>query len=181
MRDLSLHILDLIENALRAGATLVMVTVAEQPATDRLRIAVEDNGRGLTVPEDEAMDPFYTTKAGKKTGLGLSLFRTTAEQAGGGVTLRQSVLGGLAVDASMQLGHIDRAPLGDIAATISSVVCTNPGLDVWCRFSVDDRDCVVRISEVVKELPIGERSGLAVARRTAEKIKRALAMLEVRP
>jgi len=178
---MSLHILDLIENAVRADATLVMVTVAEELDKDLLRIVVEDNGRGLRVPPEEAADPFYTTKSGKKTGLGLSLFSSTAQQAGGEAHLKESVLGGLAVEATMQLHHIDRIPLGDMAATICSVVCTNPDLDLWCRFSVGARACVVRVSEVVKELPIGQRSGLAVARRVADKIRAAVTTLQVQP
>jgi anti-sigma regulatory factor (Ser/Thr protein kinase) len=117
VRDLSLHILDVMENSIRAGATAISLTVAEDPEQDRLTIIVEDNGPGLSVPPDVATDPFYTTKNGKRTGLGLSLLRATAEQAGGKLTLRRSELGGLAVEAAMQLSHVDRSPLGDLAAT----------------------------------------------------------------
>ena len=80
MREIALHILDLIENALRAQATVVAVTVEAVPEQDRLRIVVEDNGTGLKVSADAALDPFYTTKRGKRTGLGLSLFRAAASR-----------------------------------------------------------------------------------------------------
>ena len=181
MRDISLHILDLIENSTRAGASLVLVVVEEDPSTDRMRIVVEDNGQGLPVGPEAALDPFFTTKEGKRTGLGLSLLRSTAEQAGGDVRLRESALGGLAVEATMRLGHVDRIPLGDVAATVSSVVCTNPDVDLWCRLRVRDREHVVRVSEIVKELPIGRRGGLVVARRVAEEISAALTDLDVQP
>jgi len=180
MRELSLHILDLIENSVRAGASTILMTVVENPQRDVLKIIVEDDGPGLNVPSEAALDPFYTTKDGKRTGLGLSLFRSTAEQAGGRVALRQSVFGGLAVEATMQLSHVDRIPVGDIAATVSSVVCTNPELDLCCRFRVGDEECLVRVSDVAKELPIGKRSGLAVARRVSERIKAGLETLHVR-
>ncbi len=196
MRDLSLHLLDLMENSIRAEATVVSVTIEQDPAKDKLRIVVEDNGPGLAVSAEQALDPFYTTKAGKRTGLGLSLFQGAAERAGGRVTLGRSPLGGLAVTACMRLSHLDRSPLGDLAASLSSVACTNPEVDLWCRLvrcaneiplsksQVPDsqsgiREWVVRSSEVENELPYGERCGLAVARRLAEKVREGMAAVEI--
>lgn len=181
MLELSLHILDLIENSIRAGVSMIKVTVAEDPARDVMKIVVEDNGGGLTVPPSIALDPFYTTKNGKRVGLGLSLFRAAAEQAGGKLKVTKSKLGGLAVTATMKLSHIDRSPLGDLAATFSSVVCTNPNIELMCQLRVGKRGCVISVSDVVQELHLGECHGLAVARQVSEKIKTALASLEVRP
>lgn len=177
MHDLSLHILDLMENSIRAEATRVTVTVAAYPEQDLLRVVVEDNGHGLRVPAAVAADPFYTTKTGKRTGLGLSLFREAVEQAGGGLTIGRSSLGGVAVVAEMGLTHIDRPPLGDLAATLSSVVCTNPDLEVCCRLCVDDREEVVRVSDLAKG---GSRAcrGLAVAREVSERVRQGLAALQ---
>lgn len=177
MRELSLHILDIIENSIRAGASIIAVTITEVPENDRLEILVEDNGSGLNVPPEDAANPFYTTKEGKRTGLGLSLFQAAAEQAGGGLRIEKSPLGGVAVRAGMSLGHIDRRPLGDLAATLSSVVCTNPDLDLRCRFRAGGQEWVVRVPEVAKELCANERCGLAIARRVSEKIKNGLAAL----
>lgn len=181
MLELSLHILDLIENSIRAGVTIIRVMVAEDPAKDVMKIVVEDNGGGLSVPAKVALDPFYTTKHGKRTGLGLSLFRAAAEQAGGKLKISRSKLGGLAVTATMKLSHVDRRPLGDLAATLSSVVCTNPNIELTCSLRVGKKECVISVSEVVKELQLGECHGLAVARQMSEKIRTALASLEVRP
>jgi NADH:ubiquinone oxidoreductase subunit E len=179
LRDLSLHILDLMENSIRAGASVISVTVAEDSARDILEILVEDNGPGLSVPFEVVTDPFYTTKNGKKTGLGLSLLRFRAEQAGGKLTLDKSELGGLAVKATMQLSHVDRSPLGDLAATLSSVVCTNPDLDLRYRICVGDRECVVRVSEVTEEISQDKRGGLAIARWVHQRIKEELATLKL--
>jgi len=181
MHELSLHVLDLIENSARAGASTILMTLAEDIEKNVLSITVEDDGPGLGDTSDAALDPFFTTKKGKRTGLGLSLFRSTAEQAGGHLTLRQSTLGGLAVEATMQLDHVDRIPVGDVAATVSSVVCTNPELDLLCRFVVGDQECSIRISDIAKELPIGRRSGLAVARRVSERIRAGIEDLHVQP
>jgi hypothetical protein len=179
MHELSLHILDLIENSIRAGASVVSVTIGEDPGRDELRISVEDNGCGITSSLDEVTSPFYTTKQGKRTGLGLSLLRASAEQAGGHLTIRRSELGGAAIEAAMRLSHVDRAPMGDLATTLSSVVCTNPELELNCRFCVGDRECIIRVSDVVKETSVGQCRGLAVARRVHEKVNAALASLEV--
>ena len=179
MTDLSLHILDLIENSIRAKATLIVITVAEDPDEDTMTIALEDDGPGLNIPPDTAMDPFYTTKDGKRIGLGLSLFRCAVEQAGGRLSLSRSEFGGLAVEATMCLSHVDRSPLGDIAATVSSVVCTNPEIDVWCRLRVGGRESSVRASEEAKAIPVHDRVGLSVARRVDERIKAAIATVEI--
>jgi anti-sigma regulatory factor (Ser/Thr protein kinase) len=181
LRDLSLHVLDLIENSVAAGAGIVAVSVVEDTAGNRLDIAVEDDGPGLSVEAETALDPFYTTKRGKRTGLGLALFREAAERAGGRLTLGRSKLGGLAVMVSMVLDHIDRMPLGDLAATLACVVCTSPDVDLWCRLRVDDRESVVMVSDVARHLPNAERSGLAVARRFSERLRSDIEQLGVAP
>lgn len=132
MHELSLHILDLLENAVRAGATRVRVSVAEDPAEDCLEIAVEDDGPGLPVSPEEAADPFYTTVGAKRTGLGLSLFRGAAEEAGGTLEVGPSELGGTAVRATMALDHVDRKPLGDLASSLLAIACTHPEVEVQC-------------------------------------------------
>ena len=140
MREISLHILDLVENAIKAEATLIWVSIIQRHSQDMLVITIEDNGKGLAVSGDVATDPFYTTKTGKRTGLGLSLFKSGVERAGGTLALERSTLGGLRVCAKMMINHIDRSPLGDIAGTLSSVVITNPHLEFRYRFVVNDQE-----------------------------------------
>jgi hypothetical protein len=179
MRELALHILDVIENSIRAGAGVIAVSIEGDREKDLLTIMVEDNGPGIVAPPEAVMDPFYTTKKGKNTGLGLALFRASAEQAGGSLALRQSPLGGLAVIAVMRMSHVDRVPLGDLAATLSSVVCTNPRLDLRLRFRVAGQEYTARVPEMAQELNPDECSGLGVARLVAEKIRSALASLNL--
>jgi len=174
MLELSLHILDLIENSVRAEATIISVSLWEKPEEDRLEILVEDNGHNFQVSPEQALDPFYTTKEGKPTGLGLSLFKASVEQAGGTLSVGTSSLGGAAVKASMRLRHVDRVPLGDIASTLSSVVCTNPQIDLRFRMCVGKLEYATRVSDVLKEFKPKDRQGLEVARRLQERIKEAL-------
>lgn len=179
MRELALHILDLVENAIRAGATVIAVSVEESLDADQLALTVEDDGPGLPVPAHVAADPFYTTKEGKKTGLGLSLLKFRAEQAGGRFTLGKAALGGLAVLATMPLSSVDRSPLGDLAATLAAVVCTNPGVELRTRLRVGRKEWAVNSSDVARRLPVGSRSDIVVAREVRQRIAEGLAALHV--
>ena len=150
MHDLSLYLLDILENSVRAGATVISTTIVADRAADELTIAVEDDGPGLPVKPEQALDPFYTTKSNKKTGLGLSLFRQAAEAAGGSLTVgRSDELGGVHVSATMSLVNVDRPPLGDIAASIATMVVTNPEIE----FRVDVTDGGTRATLRGPEVP----------------------------
>lgn len=179
MRELALHILDVVENSLRAGAGIIQVIVDEQPGEDTLRIDVEDDGPGLPVSVEDAVDPFFTSKEGKRTGLGLSLFKFRAEQAGGSFRVEKSPLGGCAVRAVMPLSHIDRSPLGDLAATLASVVCTSPEVELRARLRVGCREWSASSAELARALPAGARAALSVARLMKERIAEGLSSLHV--
>ena len=179
MRELSLHILDLIENAIRAGATVISVTVEEKVEGDLISLAIEDDGPGLPVSAERATDPFYTTKDGKKTGLGLSMIKFRTEQAGGRFLLGVSKLGGVAVHASMPLSSVDRSPLGDLAATIASVVVTNPDVDVRSVLRAGGKEWTVSSADIARRLPVGARSDIVVAREVRQRITEGLSALHM--
>lgn len=128
LRELSLHLLDVIENSMRAKATIIRISVIKKEGF--LTLSVEDDGPGLPVTPEQALDPFFTTKKGKKTGLGLSLFQAACEQAGGDFKLGTSELGGVSVSARFQYDHWDRAPLGNFADTLQTVTLAAPDI-VW--------------------------------------------------
>jgi hypothetical protein len=181
LRELSLHILDLIENALRAGASVIEVGLEQDPQADRLAIRVEDNGPGLEMPPEQALDPFFSTKPGKKTGLGLSLFRFRLEQAGGRLTLGRSPLGGLAVRGEMALGHVDRSPLGDLATTLSTVAASSPQVELRCSLRMGDRHWRASSRELAEELAgNGGANPFAVSREVYRNIKEGLAALRIK-
>jgi len=151
VHDLSLYLLELLENSVRAGASRVRTRIVLDEKRDRLTIAVEDDGDGLAVAPDQALDPFYTTKRDKKTGLGLSLLREAAEQAGGALTLGSSSrFGGLAVEVTMTLGHLDRPPLGDVATTVAVMAATNPGVEFTVEASDGRERCVTGGAELAR-------------------------------
>jgi hypothetical protein len=180
MRDLSLHLLDLIENSVRAGAATVVVSVAESPEQDLLTLRVEDDGPGL--PPDElatAASPFYTTKPGKRTGLGLSLLQETASQAEGSLRLDRSPLGGLLVEARLRLRSIDRVPLGDLGGSLGVFAVSHPELELECRLERGPRALAVRASGVRADLTGRPGGDIAVAQLLAERVRDGLAALGV--
>jgi signal transduction histidine kinase len=131
MHDLSLYLLELLENSVRAGANRIDIDLLADQATDELRLAVDDDGRGLDVAPERVVDPFYSSKPGKKTGLGLSLLRAEAQAAAGDLAVGASPsLGGARVEAHMRLSHVDRVPLGDLATSITVTAATNPGVEL---------------------------------------------------
>lgn len=119
MLELALHVLDILQNTVEAGASCVELAIVEDELVDRLTITVTDNGRGM----DEQMakrvlDPFYTTRTTRHVGLGLPLYAEAAETAGGGLTIHSEKDEGTTVEATFQLSHPDRQPLGDMVGTL---------------------------------------------------------------
>jgi len=131
MQDLSLHILDLVDNCLRAEATRVTVEIREDRAGDKLYIDIVDNGRGMDRPTlERVLDPFFTTKAVKAVGLGLPLFAQAARESGGSLRLDSAPGRGTAVHAVFGLSHPDRRPLGDVEGTIQMLQAAHPEIEL---------------------------------------------------
>ena len=156
MKELSLNILDIAENSVKAGAALVQILLTQRQ--DTLTITIADNGCGMT-PEvlRSVTDPFYTTRTTRKVGLGLPLFREAAETAGGKMTIRSKEGVGTTVEASFELGNIDLPPLGDVPGSIVNLVQCNPDLDFVFRvesdgetFCMDTRE----IREILQGVPL---------------------------
>jgi len=164
MHDLSLYLLEMIENSLRAGAGRVDVHVRLEAPRDELTIAVEDDGPGFAVNPEQAADPFFTTKAGKKTGLGLSLFREAAEAAGGHLTMHRSAeLGGAAIEAVMSLSHVDRPPLGDVVETVAVMAATNPEAAITLEVGAGAESCTASGAELARGGPAAARCAAVLA------------------
>ncbi|MGD8717587.1 MAG: ATP-binding protein [Candidatus Zixiibacteriota bacterium] len=130
MEELSLHILDITMNSIRAGATEITIELTEDRAQNLLSFVIRDNGSGMT--EDQLCrlhDPFFTTRTTRRVGLGIPLLKQTAEQAGGGLTVTSAPGEGTTVEACYEYDNIDRPPLGDVAATIWTIIVTNPRVE----------------------------------------------------
>ena len=154
MKELSLHILDLVENAAAAGARHLYISVLEDERADRLNITVEDDGAGM--PRDlaaRACDPFTTTRATREVGLGLPLLAAAAQQAGG--SLRVDSTPGLRTEVQAHFGltHIDRAPLGRIADTLIAAAILHPHLRTTYEHRTDRGRFAMRLPQPSPRAP----------------------------
>jgi anti-sigma regulatory factor (Ser/Thr protein kinase) len=153
MEDLSLHILDVAENGVTAGADLVRITVTEDLKADRLDITIEDNGRGMDAEFlRRVLDPFVTTRTTRKVGLGLSLFQQSAQEAGGDLRIESTPGKGTKVTAFMSHSHIDRKPMGNLAETVVTLVEGNPGVDFVYRHRKNGGEYLLDTREIRTEL-----------------------------
>jgi hypothetical protein len=127
--DISLHVLDIAENSVRAEATRIEIILTRDVKNDLLSVVLVDNGRGMD-PETLAKvrDPFFTTK-GKKTGLGIPLLAQAAEQTGGTVSVESAPGRGTRVSITFTWSHVDRPTIGSMADTILTLIAGHPDLD----------------------------------------------------
>ncbi len=132
MRDISLHVLDIVENSLASGASRIEIDLREQGG--RLRLEVRDDGKGMS-PEEagRAVDPFFTTKPGRRTGLGLALFAQAALESGGSLEVESDRGSGTSVRAVFVPGHPDCKPLGDLEKTVRLLRLSHPEVDIRYR------------------------------------------------
>jgi len=131
LKDLSLHILDIVENAISAKAKRIDVVVIEEPKEDRLVIEIKDDGIGMDEEiSQKAIDPFFTTRTSRRVGLGLSLMAQAAQEAGGILRIESELGKGTKVTATFQYHHIDRKPLGSMIETMTTLLLGNPELNI---------------------------------------------------
>jgi len=122
MNDLSLYLLDLVENSIAADATMIEVTIREDHRNNRLEMIIADNGKGMDeMTKRKAVDPFYTTRTTRKVGLGLPFIQMAAEDAEGSFSLESTLGVGTTLHVCFQADHINTPPLGDLAASIYDI------------------------------------------------------------
>ncbi len=127
MEDLSLHILDIAENAIRAESQTIEIKILEDEIKDQVTIIIKDDGKGMDKETvKKVFDPFFTTKNGKKVGLGVSLLYQAARQAGGDLTIDSKKGEGTKIKALFKLSHPDMKPMGNILETMATLITGNP-------------------------------------------------------
>ena len=131
MEDISLHILDIAENSIRAKAKNINIEIIEDKKNDLITLTIEDDGVGIDDKTKEyALNPFFTTKKGKKVGLGLAFLSHSAEEAGGALKIESEQGRGTTITATFRLGHIDRKPLGNLNETITCLKVTHTEINL---------------------------------------------------
>jgi hypothetical protein len=138
MTELSLHILDIVQNSISAKATAVSIVISESITGNSYKIEITDNGKGMdeeTVAK--ALDPFYTTRTTRSVGLGLPLFKQAVELCEGKFLIESLPGKGTSIKASMLGNHIDRQPLGDIAGVLVQLISSYSSIHFLYKHETD--------------------------------------------
>ncbi len=156
MKDLAMHIMDIAENSVRAGAGEILVSLAY--SQDVLDFTIRDNGRGM----DQEMvkrvtDPYVTSRTTRKVGLGLSFLKMNAEQSGGSLEIRSEPGVGTEVKAQFCTNNIDCIPSGDLSGTLALLVTGNPKVNFRIEVKKGDQEfdlSTLDLEEVLEGLPL---------------------------
>ena len=153
MRELSLHILDIAQNSIKAEAEVLRIVVIEDFVQDLLTIKIKDDGCGM---DEETLlkvvDPFYTSRTTRKVGLGIPMFKIAAEQCEGHFEIKSSLGNGTEIIATFRYKHIDRMPLGNMAETIVTIVNVCDTMDLIYTHEVQGKTFTLNTKEIKKLL-----------------------------
>lgn len=162
MKELSLNILDVAENSVKAGATLTQILLTEHDGT--LTLEIVDDGCGMS--EDivrSVIDPFYTTRTTRKVGMGIPLLKLACEQTGGQLTISSvtqeadPVNHGTHVTATFDMNHIDFTPLGDVSSSVLTLIQGHPEKEFLFRHQLDEGTVELdtrMLREVLEDVPL---------------------------
>jgi anti-sigma regulatory factor (Ser/Thr protein kinase) len=165
MKDLALHILDILQNSVTAGATLIELEINEIPTKDTYSVKFTDNGKGVDAAMvQQVTDPFFTTRTTRKVGLGLPLLKQNAEQSGGSLHISSTPGNGTMVEAIFGYSHIDRLPTGDIAGTLALTVSSYPSIEFIYTHNTPEGTFIFdtkEIKETLEDVPISNPQVIA--------------------
>jgi signal transduction histidine kinase len=156
MRDISLHLLDIIRNSVSAQAKEIDLDIFASADTGFLELTITDDGTGMDAETLlKVTNPFYTTRTTRKIGLGIPLFKASAEQAGGEFLIISEKGKGTTVKAVYAIDNVDRPPLGNISDTVTGTILSEPQLRIRLllrsdkeTFSFDTMEVKERLSGV---------------------------------
>ena len=153
MEDLSLHILDIAENSIAAGASKIRIKIIENVKKNLLLIEIADNGKGMDENTIKmAQDPFFTTKSNKHVGLGIPFLAQSAREAMGDISITSKKGEGTTITATFKYNHIDRKPLGDIEKTLTVLIAGNPEVDFVYEHKRNSHTYYLDTTEIKKKL-----------------------------
>ena len=158
MKELSLHILDIAKNSVKANASLIEIYVTEDESKNLLTIEIKDNGCGMTEEFLKTVkDPFSTTRTTRKVGMGIPLFEAAAVQCGGKLDITSKVNVGTTLTVTFELDNIDRAPIGDMAGTMQTLISGSPAIEFIYRHEKNSKVFVLdtrELKQVLGEVPL---------------------------
>ena len=153
MRELSLNVLDIVQNSITAKATLIKIELIEDINKGILKINIFDNGKGMTDEQIKSVtDPFYRTRTTRKIGLGIPLFKMAAEMSGGSFKIESIVGVGTKIYTSYIHSSIDRMPVGNINETVSMLIRMNPDIDFVYTHTFNEKSYSLDTRELREQL-----------------------------
>ena len=164
MTDLSLYVLDIVQNSIAAGAARIDISLLREGR--RLVFRVDDDGRGMSAEMcAKALDPFTTTRSTRRVGLGLPFLKLAAEQTGGTLELKSELGKGTSLSAEFDAEHIDMPPFGDFAGTVFALIQGSPDIRFVIKRQNDNREYTLDTDELLEQLggevPLNEPEVLA--------------------
>jgi hypothetical protein len=181
LRELALHILDIAENGITAGADCIQIKVEEARNEDLLTIKIEDNGRGMPAEKlKNPTDPFITSRTTRRVGLGLSLLAAAAQRCDGKLAIETEPGRGTAVLATFRYNHIDRAPVGDMASTITTLIMGNPQIDFVYSHIIDGATFTLDTRELRQGRDDHSLTDAVVVHHLTQSIRNSLKQLALR-
>jgi anti-sigma regulatory factor (Ser/Thr protein kinase) len=153
MEDLSLHILDIVENSITAGADRIEIKIIEDTKANIFSIEIKDNGKGMDKELlENACDPFYTTRTTRRVGLGIPMLAQAAKECMGNINVVSAKGKGTAISVSFQHNHIDRKPLGDMEQTLIILIASNPEIDFIFEHKINNNMYTLDTTEIKNDL-----------------------------
>lgn len=149
MREISLNIMDLAQNSVKANATLIEITVVSSIKDNIIEFTIADNGCGMTETElNQVIDPFFTSRTSRRVGLGIPFCKLACDQADGKFEITSNKNIGTTLKASFKYDHIDRQPMGDLASAILFTSTADNEIDVVFKYNADEIDFIFDTREV---------------------------------
>ena len=162
MRELSLNVLDIAQNSISAKATLIEIELDQSTEKNELLVGIYDNGKGMTAEQVEAVrDPFFTTRTTRKVGMGIPLFKMAAEMTGGHLEIESEPGVGTKVSAFFRTDHLDFVPVGDMAATMVTLITMNENIDFLYTRRLDGKEFTLdtrSLRKILEGVPFSEPS-----------------------
>lgn len=153
MRNIAEHILDIVQNSIRAKAAQISIDLSESTINNSYELVITDNGLGMDAETcKKVSDPFYTSRTTRKVGLGIPLLKQNAEQTGGKFHIQSKPGKGTKITAMFVFNHIDRLPLGDLVGTYVLLFAANPAIEFIVSHKTDSGDFALDTREVKQML-----------------------------
>lgn len=161
MTDLAMHMMDIAQNSLRAGAQNVGIDIEARSDDRTFTFRVTDDGKGMSRETVERLvDPFFTTRDTRRVGLGIPFLKMTCEQAGGGLRIISEEGEGTTIEATYRTDNIDCLPMGDVPGYLSLLLKANPKVAFRFSYRVDETEFVLDTEELRKQGIEWESAGM---------------------